>query len=227
MLLVDEAGEMLTPTISEILVGARKYGLGLTLAHQFLDQLKGDKDIYGAVTGSCRTKICFQVSGDDARTHRVHSHSGATEFVGGLAHQRINGGLGDAIRTHEWVSDRSCNRRDRYKGTTTVAGGCCTGMLEQQEGSGEVGPDDLVPLLKRGPDDRAQTTASSRGNGVGQGCNRFGCGHSTCNGCFIGGVSNERDHLRAISDIASEARSPGGEALLAATTDHYRSTVAD
>ena len=67
MLMVDEAGEMLTPTISEILVGARKYGLGLTLAHQFLDQLKGDKEVYGAVTGSSRIKVCFQVSSDDAR----------------------------------------------------------------------------------------------------------------------------------------------------------------
>lgn len=67
MLLMDEAGELLTSTISEILVGARKYGLGLTLAHQSLRQLTGDDEVYGAVTGSCGTKICFQVGGDDAR----------------------------------------------------------------------------------------------------------------------------------------------------------------
>lgn len=67
MLLMDEAGELLTSTISEILVGARKYGLGLTLAHQSLRQLTGNDEVYGAVTGSCGTKICFQVGGDDAR----------------------------------------------------------------------------------------------------------------------------------------------------------------
>lgn len=67
MLLMDEAGELLTSTISEILVGARKYGLSLTLAHQSLRQLTGDDEVYGAVTGSCGTKICFQVGGDDAR----------------------------------------------------------------------------------------------------------------------------------------------------------------
>ena len=41
MLLMDEAGELLTSTISEILVGARKYGLGLTLDHQSLRHAQG------------------------------------------------------------------------------------------------------------------------------------------------------------------------------------------
>lgn len=59
MLLMDEAGELLTSTICEILVGARKHGLGLTLAHQSLRQLTSDAEVYGAVTGSCGTKICF------------------------------------------------------------------------------------------------------------------------------------------------------------------------
>jgi hypothetical protein len=83
MLLMDEAGELLTSTISEILVGARKYGLGLTLAHQSLRQLTGDDEVYGAVTGSCGTKICFQVGGDDARTM-------ADEFGGFVAADLMN-----------------------------------------------------------------------------------------------------------------------------------------
>ncbi len=83
MLLMDEAGELLTSTISEILVGARKYGLGLTLAHQSLRQLAGNDEIYGAVTGSCGTKICFQVGGDDARKM-------ADEFGGFVATDLMN-----------------------------------------------------------------------------------------------------------------------------------------
>ena len=83
MLIMDEAGELLTSTISEILVGARKYGLGLTLAHQSLRQLTGDDDLYGAVTGSCGTKICFQVGGDDARKM-------AEEFAGFAATDLMN-----------------------------------------------------------------------------------------------------------------------------------------
>ena len=66
-LLMDEAGDLLTSTVSEILKGTRKYGLGLTLAHQSLAQLRRDEEVYGAVMGNCGTRVCFQVGGDDAR----------------------------------------------------------------------------------------------------------------------------------------------------------------
>jgi len=66
-LIMDEAADLLTSTVSEILKGTRKYGLGLTLAHQTLDQLRRDDEVYGAVTGNCGIKVCFQVGGDDAR----------------------------------------------------------------------------------------------------------------------------------------------------------------
>ena len=66
-LMMDEAADLLTSTVSEILKGTRKYGLGLTLAHQTLDQLRRDDEVYGAVTGNCGVKVCFQVGGDDAR----------------------------------------------------------------------------------------------------------------------------------------------------------------
>ncbi len=66
-LMMDEAADLLTSTVSEILKGTRKYGLGLTLAHQTLDQLRRDEEVYGAVTGNCGVKVCFQVGGDDAR----------------------------------------------------------------------------------------------------------------------------------------------------------------
>ncbi|HTI69385.1 MAG TPA: type IV secretory system conjugative DNA transfer family protein [Candidatus Limnocylindria bacterium] len=67
MLLMDEAGELLTSTVGEILTGTRKYGLGLTLAHQSIRQLTGNEEVYAAVMGSCATRVSFQVGADDAR----------------------------------------------------------------------------------------------------------------------------------------------------------------
>ena len=82
-LLLDEAGDLLTSTVGEILKGTRKYGLGLTLAHQTLGQLRKDEEIYGAVTGNCGIKVCFQVGGDDARKM-------AEEFGGFVATDLMN-----------------------------------------------------------------------------------------------------------------------------------------
>lgn len=66
-LILDEAAELLTGTVAEILTGARKYGLGLTLAHQHLGQLRPEDGVRGAVLGSCATRVCFRVDGEDAR----------------------------------------------------------------------------------------------------------------------------------------------------------------
>ncbi|MFO1458217.1 MAG: type IV secretion system DNA-binding domain-containing protein [Verrucomicrobiota bacterium] len=82
-LLMDEAGDLLTSTVSEILKGTRKYGLGLTLAHQSLSQLKGDAEVFGSVVGNTGTKVCFQVGGDDARKM-------AEEFGGFVASDLMN-----------------------------------------------------------------------------------------------------------------------------------------
>lgn len=82
-LIMDEAGDLLTSTVGEILKGTRKYGLGLTLAHQTLGQLRRDEEIYGAVTGNCGIKVCFQVGGDDARKM-------AEEFGGFVATDLMN-----------------------------------------------------------------------------------------------------------------------------------------
>ncbi len=51
--------------------------------HQSLRQLTGDDEVYGAVTGSCGTKVCFQVGGDDARKM-------ADEFGGFVAADLMN-----------------------------------------------------------------------------------------------------------------------------------------
>jgi hypothetical protein len=66
-LYVDEFRNYITPSMAEILRGARKYRLGLTLAHQELRQLHRDSEVASAVMSNPGTRICFRVFNDDAR----------------------------------------------------------------------------------------------------------------------------------------------------------------
>lgn len=63
---VDECGSFLTTAICGILSEARKYGLSLFLAHQYLDQLP--EQIRSAIFGNCGTMIVFQAGNSDAAT---------------------------------------------------------------------------------------------------------------------------------------------------------------
>lgn len=66
-LYIDEFDHFITPTMAEILKGARKYRLGLTLAHQELHQLKSDAKVASAVMTHPLTRIVFRVGDDDAK----------------------------------------------------------------------------------------------------------------------------------------------------------------
>jgi hypothetical protein len=67
-LYIDEFQHFVTPSMASILSGARKYGLGMTLAHQSLQQLqRGDADIASAVLSNAGTRICFRLGDSDAR----------------------------------------------------------------------------------------------------------------------------------------------------------------
>jgi hypothetical protein len=65
-LYVDEFQNFITPSMAEILAGARKYRLGLVLAHQELRQLERDREVASAVFNCC-TRVVFRVGDDDAR----------------------------------------------------------------------------------------------------------------------------------------------------------------
>lgn len=65
-LYLDECHHFITPSTAEIVGGARKYRLGLTLAHQELRQLQRDHDAASAVS-NCGTRVVFRVGDDDAR----------------------------------------------------------------------------------------------------------------------------------------------------------------
>jgi hypothetical protein len=66
-LYIDEFHNFISPSMAEILTGARKYRLGLTLAHQELRQLQRDSEVAGAVMSNTYTRIVFRVGDEDAR----------------------------------------------------------------------------------------------------------------------------------------------------------------
>ena len=67
-LYIDEFHHFLTPTLSTILSGARKYRLGLTLAHQDMRQLQiRDTELQSAILTNPYTRICFRVGDMDTR----------------------------------------------------------------------------------------------------------------------------------------------------------------
>ena len=67
-LYIDECHHFLTPSMASILSGTRKYGLGLVLAHQELQQVSGrDADILSAVISNPYTRVCFRVGDLDAK----------------------------------------------------------------------------------------------------------------------------------------------------------------
>jgi Type IV secretion-system coupling protein DNA-binding domain len=67
-LYADEFQEILRLPIdlADMLAMARGYGLGMTLAHQYLDQLP--PDVKAAVLGTVKSQLIFQVDYNDART---------------------------------------------------------------------------------------------------------------------------------------------------------------
>jgi hypothetical protein len=64
-LYVDEFHNFLTLSFADVLSEARKYGLNLVLAHQYLEQL--DEKLRAAVFGNVGTIISFRVGVEDAR----------------------------------------------------------------------------------------------------------------------------------------------------------------
>lgn len=68
MLYIDEFQNFVTPSIATILSEARKYRLGLIIAHQYMAQLapKGDTEVRDAVMGNVGTMMVGRVGIEDA-----------------------------------------------------------------------------------------------------------------------------------------------------------------
>lgn len=71
-LYIDEFQNFVTPSIESILSEARKYRLGLVLAHQYIDQLEKDSKLSGAVSlkgaifGNVGTMMMYKIGPQDA-----------------------------------------------------------------------------------------------------------------------------------------------------------------
>lgn len=67
-LYIDEFQHFITPSMESILSGARKYGLGMILAHQDLSQVeRQDRELVQSLFSNVGTRISFRVSETDAR----------------------------------------------------------------------------------------------------------------------------------------------------------------
>ncbi len=67
-LYMDEFHNFMTPSLAAILSGARKYNLGLVLAHQEMHQLSTrDTDVASAVIANPYTRVCFRLGDFDAK----------------------------------------------------------------------------------------------------------------------------------------------------------------
>lgn len=82
MIFIDEVQDYLRlPTdLGDALAQARGLGVAFTLAHQFLGQLS--PDLRAGVLSNARSRICFQLSHDDAVTlAKGHPELGAEDFI--------------------------------------------------------------------------------------------------------------------------------------------------
>lgn len=99
-LYADECQEVATPSMALLLSGARKYGLGLTLAHQDLRQLEAKApEVASALLGNAGTRIAFRVGERDAKALAEGlSFFGAADLMSlrvGEAVARIDNAQGD------------------------------------------------------------------------------------------------------------------------------------
>jgi len=67
-LYVDEFQNFIAPSMAEILSEARKYRLGLVLAHQSLSQMQRGSEVSDAVLANTNVRIVFRVGDADAKT---------------------------------------------------------------------------------------------------------------------------------------------------------------
>ncbi len=65
---IDEFHNFVTPSMESILSGARKYKMGLVLAHQEMRQLESrDQDVASSVLSNPYTRVCFRLGDHDAK----------------------------------------------------------------------------------------------------------------------------------------------------------------
>jgi uncharacterized protein DUF87/type IV secretion system coupling TraD/TrwB family protein len=104
---VDEVQDYLhLPTdIADVLVQARSYGVGMILAHQHLGQLT--KDLKSALFANARSKVCFQLSRDDASIMAKNSSLLKNEDFENLGRFQIYSRMVINGRVSSWMSGKT------------------------------------------------------------------------------------------------------------------------
>lgn len=165
----DEFHHFVTPSMATLLTGARKYGLGLVLAHQELRQLVNrDKDVAAAVLANAAVRVVFRVGDEDA----ARLAEGFSFFT---ARDLLNLGAGEAIarvERAEWdfnlktappdtvPEDAARERRERIEALSRARYGAVAGPAEAPIHAAETrreAPAGPVPAL---PSKRAAALAT-------------------------------------------------------------------
>lgn len=113
-LYIDEFHHFATPSMTTILSGARKYGLGLVLAHQDMVQVsKYDPELATALMANAGTRICFRLGDTDAK-----KVSEGFSFFESEDFQNL--GIGEAIcRVNQADNDFSIDTASSYANADT------------------------------------------------------------------------------------------------------------
>lgn len=82
---LDEFQHFITPSLTSMLTGVRKYGVGLVLAHQDMSQITEVDTTLASATASAYTRICFRLGDTDAKRLAGSFHSFAPEDFLNLA----------------------------------------------------------------------------------------------------------------------------------------------
>jgi DNA helicase HerA-like ATPase len=110
MLYLDEFHNFITPSIERILSGARKYKLGITIAHQELGQIQ-DTSLLNSVLSNPKTRICFRLGDNDSKKLEAgFSHFKQSDLQSlnrGEVIMRIGSSINDFNLTTKKLSDVS------------------------------------------------------------------------------------------------------------------------
>lgn len=162
MIHIDEFQDYLhLPTdLGDALAQARGLGIGFTLAHQHLAQL--DAGTRAAVLANARSRICFQLGNDDAKTMSNTSTVIGTEDFSSLGTYQFYAQLMSGGSVQPWCSGRSVlptkatadveairqSSRERYATPIIEIDGAIQALVVGHRHTNS-GHDDLVPKRRR------------------------------------------------------------------------------
>jgi TraM recognition site of TraD and TraG/Type IV secretion-system coupling protein DNA-binding domain len=165
MIYIDEFQDYLhLPTdLGDALAQARGLGIGFTLAHQHLGQL--DASMRNSVLANARSRICFQLGADDAKTMASTSTLLGSEDFSSLGAYQFYAQAMNAGAVQPWCSGKSlpptkptadaevvrAASRSRYATKVSKIDDALQTLILGNRGAGSVSPtgDDLQPKRRR------------------------------------------------------------------------------